>query len=372
MRTVLIFLYLGAMLRVCGTGCSRDPDAAYRVPAEALLLEPAPAGAALTTGVARPFASLASNDVLVAVNGRVLTKGTFEALMALYLKGVLERKDMSPLVADKMLEEHRRAYPRLFVAQCLLVDHAFQSGLVTTNAVLEAVAARLRAAARKRKISVAQLLKAYARDAHYFLYEQCAAHVMDALVRAKIPPKTVVDDAFVAAVKRQVQTENAASRATNETTRAALADLRAQVLSGRQTLAAAAAALEARGLGEGGDWGEFAADDFDSAAHAAKVFALKKGEISEILENDDGYRVVRVEEILPEEKDATGNEINPERRRLSHLHADKRPLLIEDSDIILTRDLKRQMQLQAVNDFVTGLMTNGQNTVVYPNGPVAP
>ena len=72
------------------------------------------------------------------------------------------------------------------------------------------------------------------------------------------------------------------------------------------------------------------------------------------------------------EKDADGNELNPERRHLSHLHIDKRPLLIEDSDLVLTRDLKRQMQTQAVNEFVTGLATNGQNKVVYPNGVISP
>lgn len=372
MRTVLSFFCLMALLGLGTVGCSKDPDAGWRVPREALLLEPCPHGLALTNGVTRPFSELASNDVLVAVNGKVLTKGTFDALMLLYLKGTLNQKNMSPLVAEKMLEEHRRAYPRQFVAQRLLVDAAFTRGVTTTNEVLEAVSERIRAAAQKQKKPVARFLKGYANNAHYFFYEQCVSYVIDKVIREKIPPKATVDEGFVKAVRDQVQVENAASRATNATTRAALAAARAQILSGRQTLAAAAADLETRGLGEGGDWGEFTAADFDSADHAAKVFALKQGALSEILEDDNGFRVVRVDAILPAEKDADGNELNPERRRLSHLYADKRPLLIEESDVVLTRDLKRQMQVQAVNDFVTGLMTNGQNTVVYPNGMISP
>ena len=371
MRVPLSCLCLVALLGL-GTGCSRDPDADWRVPQEALLLEACPPAVALTNGVTRPFADLGSNAVLVAVNGRVLTKGTFETLMALYLKGILEQKKTSPLVADKMLEEHRRAYPRIFVGQRLLVDEAFRSGLVTTNEILEAVSARIRAAARKKKLSVARLLGGYAHGAHYFLYEQCVSYIIDKVVHERIPPKATVDDAFVDAVKKQVQVENAASRATNAVARAALEKACEQVRSGRQTWVAVAADLEAQGLGEGGDWGTFTVDDFDNAAHAAKIFALKEGELSEILEDDDGYRVVRVDRILSEEKDADGNELNPERRQLSHLHVDKRPLLIEDSDVILTRDLKRQMQLQSVNEFVTGLSTNEQNKVVYPNGMISP
>ena len=371
MRIPLPCLCLVALLGF-GTGCSRDPDADWRVPREALLLEACPPAVALTNGVTRPFADLASNAVLVAVNGRVLTKGTFETLMALYLKGILDQKKTSPLVADKMLEEHRRAYPRIFVGQRLLVDEAFRSGLVTTNEVLEAVSARIRAVAKQKKLPIARLLGGYAHGAHYFLYEQCVSYIIDKAIHEKIPPKTTVDEAFVEAVKKQVQVENAASRATNAVARAALEKACEQFRSGRQTWTAVAAELEACGLGEGGDWGTFTADDFDNATHAAKVFALKEGELSEILEDDNGYRVVRVDKILPEEKDADGNELNPERRHLSHLHVDKRPLLIEDSDLVLTRDLKRQMQTQAVNEFVTGLATNGQNKVVYPNGVISP
>lgn len=369
MRIPLPCLCLVALLGF-GTGCSRDPDADWRIPREALLLEACPPAVALTNGVTRPFADLGSNAVLVAVNGRVLTKGTFETLMALYLKGILDQKKTNPLVADKMLEEHRRTYPRIFVGQRLLVDEAFRSGLVTTNEVLEAVSARIRATAKKKKQPVARLLGGYANGAHYFLYEQCVAYIIDKAIHEKIPPKTTVDEAFVEAVKKQVQVENAASRATNAVARAALEKACTQFRSGRQTWTAVADDLEACGLGEGGDWGTFTADDFDNAAHAAKIFALKEGELSEILEDDDGYRVVRVDKILPAEKDADGNELNPERRQLSHLHVDKRPLLIEDSDVILTHDLKRQMQLQAVNEFVTKLSTNGQNKVVHPNGVV--
>lgn len=78
-----------------------------------------------------------------------------------------------------MLEEHRRAYPRQFVAQRLLVDAAFMRGVTTTNEVLEAVSERIRAAAQKQKKPIARFLKGYANNAHYFFYEQCVSYVID-------------------------------------------------------------------------------------------------------------------------------------------------------------------------------------------------
>lgn len=285
--------------------------------------------------------------------------------MNLYLKKILDRKTSS-LVANKMLEEHRKAYPRQFIGQRLLVDYAFQNGMVTTNEVLETVSERIRTAAKKKKQRVAWFLGAHGDDVHYFLYEQCVSYVMDKVIKEKIPPKMEVDADFVAAVKKQVQAENTESRATNAVLKAELENLRSQIIFGKTTFSAAAGELEKRNLGEGGEWGEFTADDFDNTAYAMKVFTLKQGEVSEVMEDEDGFRIVRVEKILPQEKNTHGDEINPERRLLLTLHIDKHPILIEESDIALTKDLKQQMQLQAINEFVSALSTNQSNHVVYP------
>ena len=370
MRTPLSCLCLVALLGL-GTGCSRNPDADWRVPREALLLEACPSAVALTNGVTRPFAELASNAVLVAVNGQVLTKGTFEVLMDLYLKGILQKKDMNSFVAEKMLEQHRSSYLGSFIRQRLLVDYAFQNGIVTTNEVLEAVSVQLHKIAKRRKQSVSKVLGVYGKEIHYFLYEQCISYIMDKVIHLKIPPLAVVDKNFVEAVKKQVQIENTASRVTNEVLRARLDVLRSQLVSGQKTLKEITDNLESSGIGEGGEWGVFAPDDFENATHAAKVFTLKEGEVSDILEDDDGFRVVKVEKILPEEKNPKGDLLNPEQRQLVHLHVNKQPLLIEDTDVVLTHDLKQQMQFQAITEFVSVLATNGLNKIVFPNGQIS-
>lgn len=343
--------------------CGCDCDRGYHVSPSALRLEPFSLDVSESSSTNSLSQSNISNAIVAAVNNHVLTKTTFKKLMSIYLKGKLEQKDMSPLVANKLLEEHERRYPYQFIRQRLLVDYGFREGIVTTNEVLDAVSDLVCAAAKRKKQRVEQYLGGFADDAHYFLYEQCVDYVMRKVINERIPPKAEVDEKFMMAVKKQVQAENAESRATNAVLKTELERLRSQVLSNAKTWATATAELEEKNLGEGGEWGEFTVDDFDNASHAVKIFALKEGACSETLEDDDGFRVVRVEKIRAREIDKDGNEMNPERRLLSSLYIHKRPLLIEESDVILTRDLKRQMQLQSVDEFVSVLATNGQNLV---------
>ena len=106
----------------------------------------------------------------------------------------------------------------------------------------------------------------------------------------------------------------------------------------------------------------------DDAKVAAAVFALRKNAISDVIEDDNGFHLVKVLDVKPAVKDESGKVVKDEVRKLSHLYIEKEPVLIRESKIELTNDLKYQMQIQAVNEYVTGLLTNGSHRIVYPHG----
>ena len=321
----------------------------------------------LATNAPLSIAVMKPTDVILAVNGYPLTKQAYEDFMELKLRGLRESKDANELVIQKQMDEIRITYIKNFIGQRLLVDNAFELGVVTTNEVVAAVEKKLKENARKRGKTVAQLLKKFAGKERYYLYELCVAEITDRLISKKIPPKSVVDKDFVKAVQDQVAKENVKADKQNAQLKARLADYRKQILDKKLDFLKVAHSLETDDAGEG-VWGEFEEGDMDDPGIQAKVFALKEGDVSEVLEDDNGYHLVKVLKVTPPEKNEKGRVITRERRKLAHLYLEKAPLIIRQGDIQMTADLKHQMQIQAVNEYVTGLSTNAATRIEYPHG----
>lgn len=319
------------------------------------------------TNAPKKIVEMAEDDVIVAVNGYPLTKKNYESFMDMRREGLIATPGMNYLAAEKMLDQYRVGYIKSFVGQRLLFDNAFAIGLVTEEEMLSAVESNLKKSAKGRGKTVSQTLEKFKGQEGLFLYELCVSYVIDKLVHEKIPPKCEVGADFVEAVKVEVEANNREAEKTNEFYRARLADYRQQILAKNLDFETVAKMISGYG-GDDGFWGEFAEGDMDDPGIQAKVFSMKEGEISDVLEDDNGYHVVKVLKVIPAEKNEEGNIVEREKRKLSHLYVDKKPMLIKLNDIQMTADLKKQMQLQAVNEYVTGLSTNSANRIEYPNG----
>lgn len=323
---------------------------------------------AAETNALKTIDALAPEDVIVRVNAHSLTKRTYERMMAARAGEMLKEKDASPLVVEKQMDEHRRAYVKIWVGQRLLTDYAFAKGIVATNEVLEAVTDAVKSAARKVKKTSEKYLADMGGTADLWLYETAVAYAMNRVVKKEIPPKAEVDEEFVAAVHAQVEAENARATATNGYFKAKLAECRTRILGGKTTAEAAMElAKELQYPVEGGEWGEWEAGDLPSPEIEAEVWKLEKGEVSKVLEDENGYSVVMATAIAPEEKEG-GRVVQREKRTLERVYLEKLPLLLRQSDIVMSRDLKRQMQMQAINEFTGVLGTNGANRIEYPHG----
>ena len=307
------------------------------------------------------------DDVIVAINGYPLTKQTYDDMMLLKETGLMTDKDTSQIVAQKMMDQYRVSYIKNFIGQRLLVDNAFALGIATTNEVLSEVEAAIKKQARNRGKKVAEFIRRFKGRERCFYYEIYVSHIIDRIIHEKIPPKTVVDENFTAAVQKQVDIQNATAEATNKLYKARLEYYKQQIANEKLDFQSVVRAFTGDKDADG-VWGEFEADDLTDPRVRAPVFALREGEVSDVLEDDDGFHLVKVLKIIPPEKDEEGRVITREKRTLSQIYIEKEPLIIRQSDILMTADLKRQMQLRAVNEYVTGLSTNSLNKIEYPNG----
>lgn len=325
--------------------------------------------AASTNADLRAIDEMQPQDIIVAVNGVPLTKGVYERLMDVKLKSILQRPNMSQYVAQKIWEQHRRTYVKKFVAQRLLFDNAFSTGIVSTNGLLAAVGKRVTADAKRTGKTVDKYIKGFGTAWHDFLYERSVDLAISELVKARIPPIAEVESNFVAAVQQQVLAENAAAKVTNDYYRATLASVRTHLL--KDEVSFDAAMRKCAGF-PGGDCltEDLTAEEIEDEELGRVAFETPLGGITPVVENESEFFLVKVLGIQAARRDGDGDVLEPERRTLARISLPKVPLLVEESAVALTADLKNQMQMQAIDNYVTQLITNGNNRVVYPHGNV--
>lgn len=360
---VAVALFIMALL-----GCSREETHFL----DSDFLEISPGVTNVQNDAVLKISEMSPTDVIVDVNGAPLTKDTYDRLMVLKYKSLMAKKGMTDLVAGKKLEAFSKTYIKNFVAQRLLIDNAFAIGVVSTNEVQQFVEDKIQSLAKSKGKTSAEILKGKGDEARFWIYEMAISYIMDKLIDKEIPPKAEVSGEFVSEVKKQVASINAESTATNKILKAKLKQRRDQLIANNEDFlkvaATASDSTEENPSSEDGVWGEFEIGDFDTPEFNTAVFSLPEGGISDVLEDENGYHVVKVLSITPAVKDEFGRTQEQEKRLLSHIYLDKAPLLIEESDVILTQDLKRQMQLQAVDEYVSNLSTNGVNKITYPHG----
>ena len=357
------FAILGGTLMIAG--CTEKES--FKLTYEDLGFEDRRADAFPTNATPKALDQLKPEDVIVAVNGYPLTKRAYDDLMELKFAGILKQKEVSSVVADQMMEQHRKNYLNMFQAQRMLLDEAFKLKIVTTNALLAAVEKKIKADAKRRGVTVEKSLKGYGKRKKYLFQELYISTAMDKLIAEKIPPLHKVDDTFVKAVQEQVALSNIAFAQTNAMIAARMKSWKKQILDKNLDFLDMAQRLSASPDPDG-VWGTFEEGDMSDPKMEAAVFALPKNGISDVLEDFNGYHIVKVLDIIPKEVNEKGRVVSKERRKLAHIYIEKIPETIRMDDIKMSRELTRQMQMQAVEDYVTALSTNGTTRIEFPNG----
>lgn len=360
-------LTLTAVFLFCG--CQRDSVGELKIDGDPLELV-SRFEQKLAEGKPLLIEEMTSNDVIVAVNGYPLTKQTYDEMMVLKAKYYSNQKDANPMVVEKQMEQARPRFIADFIGQRLLLDNARELGVTTTNKVNEEISARVAKVARAKKKTVEQFLRSVP-DRRYFLYELAMQRWIDALVAQKIPPKVAVDQSFVSNVQAQVEFENAATVASNKLLKAKLEGWRAEIVKGTakfEDLAVKYSQDLDKNQPKGGFWGEFERGEMDDRNVQAVAFSTPVGQLTPVVEDEDGFHLIKVLSSKPPEKNEAGRVIRKETRQLAHIYLEKEPLILTVDDEEMTRDMKQQMQLRAIDDYTQNLRTNGQNRVEFPHG----
>ena len=356
------------------TGCDNGPAEVDDFELQGNILELASRSEVpYATGKPMSIDQMADTDVIVAVNGYPLTKLIFDDISVAYAKGLSDNGIDNQMVLGRKLEEYQKTYINKFIGQRILVDAAFAQGVVTTNQVMDHVRDKLREIAKAKKKSTAQIVKGYAPFERYFVYDLAISYVMSRMIEEKIPTLAKVDDNFVKAVQDEVSRMNDAAQTTNDLIKARLESWRGQIIENKIDFASVVREFSMDTEWKRNDpkdcaWGEFEESDMDDPVVASAVFALRKGEISDVLEDENGYHLVKVLDIRPPETNEEGRIVQKERRLLSHVYIQKEPLLIRQSDALMMTDVKWQMQAQAINRYIAAQITNGTTRVEYPHG----
>ena len=314
---------------------------------------------------------MSPDDVIVCVNGYPLTKKLFDEYVVSATWGLQRNSKINPLEVHDRVEKIKRDFIRDFPHKRLLLDEAKRIKVATDDLVRSNVVATLSAGAKAAGKTLDAFMKDFPGDARLACAELAERIWINCLVAAKIPPKMKIDDEFVKAVQKQVSEDNAAARATNAVLKAAMAQWKRDIESGKTTFEDVVnehSQVSQESKDVGGLWGDFEKADFTDRKLARRIFELYEGDISEPLEDDDAFHLVKVLEVAAAKKNAKGRIVQPEVRKIAHVYVEKVPEFIRQTDAEMFKDLSRQMQYQAMEDYAKDLETNGVNSVVYPHG----
>lgn len=364
MRTIFAVLAIGLLL--C-SGCSKNGESHFKGD----FCELVPRQATFTNGVEVVVSMLKPDDVLVAVNGYPLTKKMFDDISVLKAREISNRKGSNSAYANNQLAEFQKNYVTLFINQRLLIDQAYALKVIPKDELERRVNEAVQKQAAARKISVQKLVDTFPGDFRYALYDISSMMLMNALISKHIPPVGEVSDELVAAFQEAIKSDIEAAAKTNEMTRAAMLGWKNDILTNKVSFTELAKNYDQDDWADSekpGYWGEFERGEIEDKRVQSAVFSLKVGEISDPVEDDDGFHLIRVLSIKPPELNEKGRVVQDEIRKVEHIYVKKLPILIQDADDILKADLKRQMQLQAVNAYLENLKTNGLNRIEFPHG----
>lgn len=313
----------------------------------------------------KTFAEMSSDDIIVQVNSNILRKADLERFWRMNVAYVSQLRGNERMDAQRRIRADMVASVPQFVDQMLLVDDAKRCKVLAETQVVAQVERAIDMAAKAKKMTRQQFLTMFP-DAEWLARTTAERRIwINAHVAANIPPAVEVTGELVTNYVNFISAELTAVKATNAMHKAALAryrrDFAADVTGFTNEAARVSEDTWDVGLLERMqiDWGAEVRD---------QVFAVKAGMMLEPFEDDDFYRLICVADVIAPVKDEKGRLIEPEKRRLYQIAFRKEDEPVKVDYAEAAHVLYVQFRDQAIRARIDCLKTNGENTVVWPNG----
>jgi len=244
---------------------------------------------------------LKDEDILLSVNGMALTKGDFGLAMKRYWWSLEQDKMKKPEVRTREYKLYGKQYLGNFLSSQLLATAARRQGLIPKSNLVARVEAGVKRSARQYKMPLKVLDRVVPGGLDGIrrtLEDLCWAS--DYVASNVTPRVMVVDDTMVSNALAQVEAENAAAEQTNKVRRASMATLRKRLVEGGADFGELADMYcmdESQRKGVGGYWKTFRTSIEQDPIVVEKIYPLPVGGVSEVLEDDEGYYLVKVLKI---------------------------------------------------------------------------
>lgn len=311
----------------------------------------------VSTGKEMSIPEMAPDDIVVAVNGVALTKAEVDIRLKRYRKMLNNLRGMQPKERDSRYRIYGKTLISSFINEQLFAWEGRKNGVLNEQQLRDIVSSNLIANAKTFRCKVDELDRVMPGG----LIPLCNGIEDIAWVKAYIAKEVkiekVADDGVVSNVLAQIATENRQIDASNRVIRAQLGGIRRQIESGAISFGDAAEKYSAEyieGNEEKGHWGQFRRKDVQDEALRDAIFALGENEMSGILEDDEGYMLVKALQVEPESTSFA------------------RILLLKEQPVVLQDvrrlkgDIQNQFTTEAIAKRVEELYQHA--TVVFPHG----
>lgn len=310
-------------------------------------------------------AEMSPRDVIVSVNGTALTKGEVADKLTRVYKVVLRGPGGNPNAAAQTVREEQDRIVERFVTRRLIADTARQKGLIAPEELSAQITSNMTAVAKARKSSLADYERKSPVEAGYFRRKFEEDALMNAYRAACITPTDGITPEVVSNYLAEVDAENAVVAKTNALRKASLNALRAQAVANPEKWEELVA-----GVGNADpEEQELEYDEFDEAETAERVFRTAVGGITEPIEEEGGFRMVKVvAATAPGSTNSFGEVSARGTRTCSQVYVEKEPLFLKWDFAETEKELRRQADLQLLEMAVEAMKTNGLHRIEYPHG----
>jgi len=320
----------------------------------------------------RSLAEMEDDDIIMAVNGVALTKGDFGLAMRRYWWSLGQDKMMKPEERARKYRLYGKQYLDQFLSSQLLACAARRQRLISEPDLVKRVEAGVKRSARKFGMPTKVLGRSIPGgldEIRRTLEEMC--WTTDYVSSNVMPRVEKVDDVMVSNVIAQVEAENRAAETTNKVRRATITALRRRIVEGGEDFGKLADEYgmdDSQKKGEGGYWKSFRTSVERDPVFVDKIYPMPVGGVSEVLEDDEGYYLVKVLKIeqLPMPTNAPAEYRPPKDYDLARIFVDKE----ETTDIGTPNEIRKSFQAQFYQAALRKELEKLAETadIVYPYG----
>lgn len=319
-------------------------------------------------GATKSMEQMAKDDIVVWVDGSAMTRQDFDN--ALGFVNMRMRRAPSNLNPQQLMSIYQKQCFSIipdFVSVQLLVHEARNRKLLSEEELVRRFEEQKDILAKQCRASIETVAKTFP-GGMPAIDRMAETRVWQLEMVDKIQPIAIVDAPGVSNFLEIVRQNNLATATTNAMRKARLEAMRKDILAGKATfedLAEKHSQCHFKAPGSGGRWGSYRRNFFNKRAGndemGQAIFNLKEGEISEVLEDGQGYSIVKFVKYDDRFGDTDGED-----RLLARIFLKKDPPLVTETFDSMKELLTRQMKDQGVEKELNRLKSEA--VIVYPHG----